>query len=460
MQTILVVDDERSVREAHRQVLSDRYRILQADDGAAAIKTLESTHVDLVVLDLIMPHMGGLEVLDALQRAGSSVPVIVVTAHKAVSTAVDAMKRGAREYIIKPFDVDELLLTVERTLAEDKQRRELSAIREAEALGFESLIGDSRALKEAVALAKRATQVDSTVLVTGESGTGKDLLVRCIHSAGRRARGPFVVVSCCAIPEQLVESELFGHEKGAFTGAVARRDGKVQVADRGTLFLDEIGEMPLDAQAKLLRVLQEGQFYPVGSTKVIEADVRFICATNRDLKREVERGTFRQDLYYRVNVIPIEMPPLRNRREDIPLLVGHFLAKHAPHVNSRAEEFGKGALERLAAYSWPGNVRELENLVERVLVHHSDERVIREEHLCNVLPAESTEGGPSLGAFEGMTLDAATAQLEKHLITRALDRCGHVQSRAAEMLGTTRRILKYKMDQLGIHGPNGDEEDA
>ena len=450
MQTVLAVDDEKSVREAYRLILADKYHVLMAEDGPCALKKLDETHVDVVLLDFVMPKMSGMDVLREIVKRDPTLPVIVVTALKSISIAVEAMKAGAHEYIIKPFDVDEILILVERTLAGTRNERELKALREAEKRGFEAIVGESPVLMEALALARRAMAVDSTVLITGESGTGKDLLARAIHSGGARKDQAFVPVSCCAIPAQLVESELFGHEKGAFTGAIEKRVGKIQVADNGTLFRDEIGEMPLDAQAKLLRVVQEGQFYPVGSTKVIEVDVRFACATNRNLQEAVNEGTFREDLYYRINVIPIEMPPLRKRRGDVRLLAEHFLAKHAPRINAAACQFAPEALARLAAHSWPGNVRELENVIQRTLVHHSNERTIREEHLVGILPAEQKDEMFALAEFEGLTLEEATSRLERHLISRALEQCDYVQSRTAELLGTTRRILKYKMDQLSI----------
>jgi DNA-binding NtrC family response regulator len=453
MQTILAIDDEPSVRASYDLILSGSYRVLQAEDGKAALRLLDTTHVDLAILDLMMPGLSGIEVLEQIADRELDVPVIVVTAHKGVDLAVNAMKQGARDYILKPFDVDEILLTVERTLTQRRHEQALNALREADACGFEAIVGQSPALMQALDLARKAMRVDSTVLIAGESGTGKDLLARCIHSGGRRASEAFVPVSCCAIPEQLVESELFGHEKGAFTGAVERRIGKIQVADGGTLFLDEIGEMPLDAQAKLLRVLQDGQFYPVGSNKTVESDVRFICATNRNLQQRIQEGCFREDLYYRINVIPIEMPPLRRRREDVPSLVNHFLAKHTPRVNARAKRFTRDASALLASYEWPGNVRELENVVERILVHHAGAEAIDVAHLQGIVPARQAESGADLTELEGLRMDEATARLERHLIMRALERAGSVQSRAAEALGTTRRILKYKMDQLGIHPP-------
>ncbi|NUM52816.1 MAG: sigma-54-dependent Fis family transcriptional regulator [Candidatus Hydrogenedentes bacterium] len=456
MKTVLAVDDELSVREAYRLILSDRYRVLQAEDGPAALKILNETHVDLVLLDMVMPSMSGMEVLDAIARIDRDIPVIVVTAVKSVSSAVDAIKRGAREYVIKPFDVDELALKVDQTLADHQKDCELTLLREAELQGFESIVGNSPALTQALTMAKRAMQVDSTVLITGESGTGKDLIARAIHTGGARANKAFVAVACCAIPHQLVESELFGHEKGSFTGATEKRIGKMQVADRGTLFLDEIGEMPLEAQSKLLRVLQDGRFYPVGSTKVIEVDVRFVCATNRNLRDAITQGIFREDLYYRVNVLNIETPPLRRRKEDIPSLVNFFIAKQRLRVNAKVKRFAPDAMNVMTRYEWPGNVRELQNMVERILVMNMTVEEIRAEHLAGILtPSQPSEASApaavsSLSEFEGLTLEEATRRVERHLITRALEEASYVQSRAAEALGTTRRILKYKMDQLGL----------
>ena len=455
MQTILTIDDELSVRESYRMILGDKYRVIQAQDGPEGLAILDTKHVDLILLDLWMPKMSGMDFLQIFAQRGESIPVIVVTAWNAVEAAVQAMKYGARDFVIKPFDVEDLVNLVTRTLSEVRDRRELSALREQGAAGFESMIGSSRILLEALGKARQAMQVDSTVLITGETGTGKDVLARAIHYGGKRKDRPYVPLCCSAIPSSLVESELFGHVKGAFTGATENRMGKVQVADGGTLFLDEIGEMPMDAQAKLLRVLQDGRFYPVGGTREAEADVRFICATNRDFAKSIEAGLFRQDLYYRINVLPIHLPPLRERREDIALLIAHFIAKHGPRVNSSVRDFAPRALARMSAYSWPGNVRELENTVERILVCKSEQRIIQPEDLDGMLPQdaprEASTGG--LDDFEGLPLQDATDRLERHMILRALELSGFVQSQAADRLGTTRRILKYKMDQLGIQLP-------
>ncbi|MFP6617246.1 MAG: sigma-54 dependent transcriptional regulator [Candidatus Hydrogenedentota bacterium] len=453
MSTILAIDDEESIRQSYRVILEGEYDLALAEDGDKGLEYLDKHHVDLILLDLTMPGKSGEEVLQILQDQGNTTPVIVVTATNSITTAVQAMKFGAHDYIQKPFDVHDLLQNIERTLHEERDKQELKTLREAEFKGFESIIGQSTAFKEAISKAQQAMNVDSAVLITGESGTGKDLLARSIHNSGSRKDHAFVPLSCCAIPAQLVESELFGYEKGAFTGADKARIGKMKVADKGTLFLDEIGEMPVEAQTKLLRVLQDSCFYPVGSVKEVKVDIRVVCATNRNLPEAIQEGAFREDLYYRINVLNIEMPPLRKRREDVPLLVAHFMAKHAPRVNARTQNISPKAMNILSTYNWPGNIRELENTIERLLVYHGQEHTIQEEHLEPLFP-ESTapEAGTShsLSDYEGLPLYEATRQIEIHLITRALEQADYVQSKAAEVLGTTRRILKYKIDQLGI----------
>ena len=451
MEKILAIDDEESVRQSYRIILSNQYHIDLAKDGTEGLAFLKDNHFDVILLDLTMPGMSGEDVLRELRDRGSTTPVIIVTASNSVSSAVEAMKLGATEYLQKPFDIETILFTIRRVLKDEKKKQELTTLREAEVDGFDSMIGTSQALSAALAKARQAMAVDSVVLITGESGTGKDLLARSIHFGGKRSERAFVPLSCCAIPAQLVESELFGYEKGAFTGADTTRIGKLKVADGGTIFLDEIGEMPMDAQVKLLRVLQESCFYPVGSTKLVEVDIRIVCATNRDLEAAIAEGLFREDLFYRINVLNIEMPPLRKRREDIPQLVAHFVTKHAPRVNARITEFHPKALARLAAYHWPGNIRELENAIERLLVYYGQERAILPEHVDALMPkSDRKDDAESMDDFQGLPLEEATRKVEDYLIRRALNRSGNVQSRAAEILGITRRILKYKIDHLGI----------
>lgn len=453
MQTILTIDDELSVRESYRMLLGDSYRILVAEHGKEGLALLEKKYVDLILLDLTMPGMSGMEVLKALRERGDTTPVIVVTGSNTVESAVLAMKEGAHDFVMKPFDIEELQGLIARTLEALCGQRELDVLRAQTTSGFENIIGDSPALREVLERAHQAMQVDSTVLINGETGTGKDVLARAIHHGGVRKDKPYVPLSCCAIPEALFESELFGHEKGAFTGATDTRMGKLQIANGGTVFLDEIGEMPLEAQAKLLRVLQDSRFFSVGGTKETEVDVRFICATNRDFQEAISEGRFREDLYYRINVVPLTVPPLRKRREDIPKLVAHFVAKHGARVNAQVQDFAPRSMAALSAYDWPGNIRELENTVERILVCNREATVIQPDMLDGMLPHQpgsDTSGGEGMADFEGLPLQEATERLERQLILRALEDTNQVQSQAAERLGTTRRILKYKMDQLGL----------
>lgn len=452
MRTILAIDDESSVRAAYKAALGDNYELLFAEHGAQGLELIETHHADLILLDLTMPKLSGQEVLRRLQEQGSTTPVVVVSASDTVTAAVACMKLGAADYVLKPFDLDALLLTIDRLLAGNRARNELKAFREKELTGFDSIIGSSPRLLETLQKARQAMDVRSTVLITGENGTGKDLVARAIHTGGPRADHAFVPLSCCAIPSQLIESELFGYEKGSFTGADERRTGKLQVADGGTLFLDEIGEMPMDAQVKLLRVLQDSAFFPIGSHKEIRVDIRVISATNRNLMEAIKQNIFREDLYYRLNVLHIEMPALRERREDIPELVAHFMAKHGPRVNAKTKRISQAAMTKLAAHRWPGNVRELENTVERILVYYGTEEVIEGEHAAALLPSKTApdDSVDSLGELENLPLEEATQLLERRMILRALEQSNQVVSRAADMLGTTRRILKYKMDQLGL----------
>ncbi len=452
MQTILAIDDEPSIRTTYKVALEDSYRLLLAGNGREGLTLMEEHYADLILLDLTMPQMSGKEVLRELQQRGNTIPIVVVTAADSVTAAVDAMKLGASDFVVKPFDVHALRHAIERLLDGARERRELETLREAELNDFDSIIGSSQSLLVALTKARQAMKVHSTVLITGENGTGKDILARAIHSGGPRAERAFVPLCCSAIPSQLVESELFGYEKGAFTGADERRIGKLQVADGGTLFLDEIGEMPIEAQVKLLRVLQDSKFFPVGSTKEIQVDIRIISATNRNLQQAIKDGVFREDLFYRLNVLHIDMPPLRNRRDDISELVTHFAAKHAPRVNAKTKRVAPQALSRLAMHRWPGNIRELENTVERLLVYYGQEETITAAHVEALLPRVPPDLDVPVADFEGLPLEEATQRLERRLIMRALDEANFVISRAADQLGTTRRILKYKMDQLGVTG--------
>lgn len=451
MRTVLAVDDEPSIRKSYEVILDQDYHLLLAEDGQSALDILEKHHADLILLDLSMHGMKGEEFLRRFREHDSFTPVVVVTAANTVVSAVEMMKLGANDYILKPFGVEDITIVVEKLLSETQDKLELMSLRESELNGFESIIGSSPALMKTLHLAKQAMKVDSTVLITGENGTGKDLVARAIHSGGRRAEKAFMPLSCCAIAVQLFESELFGHVKGAFTDAHEDRIGKLQVADGGTIFLDEIGEMPMETQVKLLRVLQDSRFFPVGGHKEIEVDIRIVSATNRILTDAIKERIFREDLYFRLNVLNIEMPPLRNRREDIPELVTHFAAKHGPKVNAKTTQIDAKGMAMLATYHWPGNVRELENTVERLLVYYGKEKVIGSKHVEAILPDVSPRDVSGFaGDFEGLPLEEAVRRLEHQMISKALARANQVQTKAADLLGTTRRVLKYKIDQLGI----------
>jgi DNA-binding NtrC family response regulator len=451
---ILVVDDDPSVREALRLILQDRAEVTLAASGPAALAVATAQAFDAILLDILMPGMDGLEVLERLRALTVAPQVIMLTATKTVKTAVRAMKLGAFDYVTKPFDVDELLVLVERAAHSSALQREVSALRQevGQRYRFDNIIGRSPAMQAVLDTVSRVAPLRTTVLLTGESGTGKEVIAKAIHYNSPRAGGPLVAINCAAIPASLLESELFGHERGAFTDAHARKLGHFENAHRGTIFLDEIGEMNPGTQATLLRVLEHGAFTRVGGSQPVTIDVRVIAATNRDLDKGLQDGSFRPDLYFRLNVVAIHLPPLRERREDVPLLLRHFLTRKAADLGVPEKGFERDALECCLRYGWPGNVRELENVVERALALSPGPTLTVRD-----LPAAVAGGGdlPALragaaGGARGASLDAAVEQLEHMLITDALARADHNQTRAAEILGTTRRILKYKMDKLGI----------
>ncbi len=379
---ILIVEDEKNVRAALSLALSDKYNLFSASDGKKALEMIFERNIDLVLLDIRLPEVNGMDVLKQIKDMSSSIPVIMLTAVRTVDSAVSAMKLGAYDYVIKPFDINELMALIEKALEKRNLEKENVFLKnELEKTGgFEKIIGMSEKMREIFKLIKSVARGDATVLITGESGTGKELVARAIHHQSKRAKKLFVPVNCAAIPENLLESELFGYEKGAFTGAYERRLGKFEIANGGTIFLDEISTMPLPMQAKLLRVLQERVIDRVGGTIQVEIDVRVISATNSDLKQEVDNKKFRGDLFYRLNVIPMVIPPLRERTEDIPLLVNYFLDKYNKEFGKKIKEFDADAMHVLTSYPWPGNVRELENLIERLVVL-SDRNIITKDKL-------------------------------------------------------------------------------
>jgi DNA-binding NtrC family response regulator len=456
---VLVVDDELSVRESLRLILKERTAVSLAPSAEAALTLLEQQAFDVVLLDILMPGMDGLELLERLRALPAPPQVIMLTATKTVKTAVRAMKLGAFDYVTKPFDIDELLLLVERAAQSQALLREVTALRNevGQRYGFENIIGRSAGMRAVLDTVSRVAPLRTTVLLTGESGTGKEVIAKALHYNSPRASQPLVAINCAAIPENLLESELFGHERGAFTDAHARKLGHFESAHRGTIFLDEIGEMNPGTQAKLLRVLEQGTFARVGGSQPITVDVRVVAATNRDLDQSMQQGTFRPDLFFRLNVVAIHLPPLRDRREDLPLLIRHFLQRKAAELGMAEKQFAAGAFDSLLHYGYPGNVRELENLVERALALSQGALMGVEDlppHLAN---GRSVAAPPATlpaaqATATAASLSDAVDQLEHTLITDALTQAEHNQTRAAEILGTTRRILKYKMDKLGIVG--------
>ncbi len=454
---VLVVDDEASVRESLRLILKDRADIVVAPSSEAALESMASHAFDVVLLDILMPGMDGLELLERMRALGPTPQVIMLTATKTVKTAVRAMKLGAFDYVTKPFDVDELIMLVERAAQSAALQQEVTALRQevGHRYSFDNVIGHSAPMQAVLNTVSRVAPLRTTVLLTGESGTGKEVIAKAIHYNSPRASAPLVAINCAAIPDNLLESELFGHERGAFTDAHARKLGHFESAHRGTIFLDEIGEMNPGTQAKLLRVLEQGTFTRVGGSQPVTVDVRVVAATNRDLDKSMQDGSFRPDLYFRLNVVAIHLPPLRERREDLPLLIHHFLKMKSAAIGSSVKAFERDAVDCLLRYAWPGNVRELENVVERALALSQEQTLTVDD-----LPAtvRSAQPAPPVRALvhptEGSipSLSAAVEQLEHMLIMDALDKADQNQTRAAELLGTTRRILKYKMDKLGIQG--------
>jgi len=448
MRRVLVVDDEPGVRESLRMLLKDECEVVTAASASEALERLAAASPDVVLLDLVMPGRSGLDLLSDLRERSPEAEVVVLTATKTVATAVEAMKRGAADYVTKPFEVDALRLKVRRFLEQRDLEREVERLRDEVAardrLG--ALIGRSAPMQQLFRAVRRVAGSRASVLVRGESGTGKELVARAIHELGPRRDAPFVAVNCAAIPETLMESELFGHERGAFTDAREARMGKFEAAGGGTLFLDEIGEISPAVQAKLLRVLQERTIERLGGGRPIEVDVRIVAATNRDLEAAVAAGEFRSDLYYRINVVPLEVPPLRARRDDIPLLVASFLERLAADEGGPRRELSAEAWEALQRHDWPGNVRELENAIERATTLAEGPGIGLED-----LPEEVRLAGLKAAVRAGqMPFDEAVSRFERDLLQEALERARWNQTRAAEHLGITRRQLKLKMDRYGL----------
>jgi len=448
---ILVVDDEEQMRDLLVKVLEGKgYQGSVRGNGADALAFLEREPVDLVVTDVRMPGLSGMEALRAIKELNPEIVVIIMTAFGSIDQAVQAVKEGAYDYINKPFKIDEMLLTIEKALEERRLRHEVSALRQElrTRYHFENLIGKSRAMQEIFGLIEQVAGSRSTVMVYGKSGTGKELVAKAIHYNSPRASRAFVAVNCAAIPAELLESELFGHEKGAFTGAIATKVGKFELATGGSLFLDEVGSMRLDLQAKILRALQEREVERVGGTRTIKIDVRVIAATNRDLKKAVEEEAFREDLYYRLNVVPITLPDLKDRQEDIPLLANHFVQKFAQESNPAIREISKEAMAVLMSHAWPGNVRELENVIERAVTLGHGPAVLPAD-----LPPHLAGGANPLE--RALAREATLEDLERDYIAMILQRTKGHQIRAATILGIDRRTLYRKIRRYGLK-LNGD----
>jgi two-component system response regulator PilR (NtrC family) len=442
-----VADDERSMRELLAIVLKrEGYEVQLADNGRTAVAALERAPVDLLITDIKMPDMTGIDVLRAAKALDPDLPAIMMTAFASQETAIEALRLGACDYLIKPFNVDELKLKVRDKLESRRLREENVLLKRT--LGtthqFHNMIGRSPAMVEVFHLIETIARTTSTVLVTGESGTGKELVARAVHFHSLRRESPFVAVNCGALPETLLESELFGHMRGAFTGADTNKKGLVEVAEHGTIFLDEIGEMSQMMQVKLLRVLQERRFRRVGGLEEIDADIRVIAATNQDLAKLVAEGRFREDLYYRINVIPVKLPPLRERQEDIALLAEHFLAKYTQQMGKPITAISNEALAHLQRYEWPGNIRELENVIERAVALEPTPTILPEslpDHVRGLAPPKAPASGPL--PDEGFDLEQHVRDIERDYLAEALKKAGGVQVKAAELLGMSFRSFRY-----------------
>jgi DNA-binding NtrC family response regulator len=453
--TILVVDDDPAVRRGLRWAFTDCYRVLEAGTRGEAVEQLQNEGVDVVLSDLRLPPAldeisEGLAVIEAARKMRPCVPVIVVTGSEAKKAALEAVRRGAYGFFEKPFNPEEVKHIVHQAARAHQLEQEILCLRSAlmGSRGFGHLIGGSSALEATLKQARAVSATSATVLLTGENGTGKELLARAVHEESARAAAPFVAVSCAALPESLIESELFGHEKGAFTGAAQARKGRFELADGGTLFLDEISELTPTVQVKLLRVLQERAFERVGGTKTIEVDIRLIAACNRDLEKDVESGRFRRDLFYRLNVVPLVLPPLRQRQEDIPVLAAHFAAKAAEKHGRPPLELDSVLIEALLEYDWPGNVRELENVIERLVVLSTGSRLG-----CEFLPEKMQRTLPKDAAVaDETTLEGAMAALKRRIITAAL-KSEDNKVAAARRLGISRSYLHRLISELGIGEP-------
>ena len=450
---ILILDDEQNYLLVLESILTDAgHKVTALSDPEMGLAFLEESEVDVLLTDMKMPKLSGQDVLEHVKKSFPHIPVIIMTAFGSIESAVEAMRVGAFDYITKPFANEELLLSVTKAAALAKTQQENLLLRRQiqERFGPDNIIARGKNMRHVLDMVQRAAPTRSTVLVTGESGTGKELIARAIHNASPRKDGPFVALNCSALNPGVLESELFGHEKGSFTGAVSRRRGRFETADNGTLFLDEIGELSQDLQVKLLRVLQEHTFERVGGSEPVTVDIRIVAATNKNLQQAVADGAFREDLYYRLNVVSIEIPPLRERREDIPFLAAHFLDKYAKENERRFKGFSNAAMDYLSAYEWPGNERQLENVIERCVVLASGDQIEAED-----LPAEiKDEDAQFKSAVDllptKLDLGETLEKIEAAVVRRAMVKSDFIQARAAELLNVSKSLLQYKMKKYNI----------
>jgi two-component system, NtrC family, response regulator AtoC len=452
MPNLLIVEDEAKMRRLlDLNFAEDGYTVHTAANAEAGLNILRQEKIDLIVTDLKLPGMNGLEFLQAVKRTNATIPIVLMTAFGTVETAVEAMKAGASDYVLKPFSMEEMKLIIRKELDVRRLREENRSLREAfgQRYQFRNIVARSPKMQEVLATVERVAPTNSTVLLGGESGVGKDLIARAIHEHSRRAAGPFIKINCTAIPENLLESELFGYEKGAFTGANTAKPGRFELADKGTIFLDEIGDVPGSIQVKLLHVLQDREFERLGGTKTLKVDVRVLAATNQDLRAALEQGTFREDLYYRLNVVPLNIPPLRERKEEIPYLVDYFITHFAREAGKPLTSITPAALKLLMDFHWPGNVRELENIIERAVALSTGTVVdVVDIRLDISTPGSAVVATGRAVPFppEGMTLE----QFEDEIIREALDRAGGNKSQAARLLGLSRNALRYRLSKLGV----------
>jgi DNA-binding NtrC family response regulator len=450
---ILIVDDEEVLQDILTVLIRrEGHKPLSAITGEAGLAMLEREEVDLVLLDLMLPGMRGMEVLREIRKRHPEQVVVVITAFSSIESAIEAMREGAFHYIPKPFKNEEVLLTIRKGLEQRRLTAENRSLKEQlrQRFAFDNIIGKSKPMQQVYELIQLAAPAKSNIMILGESGTGKELVAKAIHHHSRRAEGPFVTVNSGSMPADLLESNLFGHVRGAFTGAVVSKKGLFELANEGSIFFDEIGNIPIDTQSKLLRVIQEREFMRLGGLETIRVDVRIIAATNADLEAAVQQGTFREDLFYRLNVITVTLPPLRKRSEDIPLLAQHFLAHYARENEKAIREISPRAMEQLLDYHWPGNVRELENAVERAVVLSTGEVLTEELLPTSIRQRESAGLPPATLPANGVAFKDAVSEYERQIIIRALQSCGGVQKRAAELLHVKPTTLHEMMKRLNI----------